>query len=297
MIVGAGLAGLITAHVFPRMPIIERSPEPAEIHKAVLRFRTDAIGELTGIPFKPVTVRKGIWHANKFVPPSIDLANMYAKKCVGHLAGDRSIWSLDPVTRFIAPEDFYQRLVECVNGRVLWGTKADFDCDQPMINTAPLPVVLKELGIETRLKFEPSPIVVKRGRVSGASVYQTVYFPSEHTALYRASITGDLLICELAGEPDALDPWNLLVDRAFGGIDVTPLESSSQRYGKIAPLPKEISRALIAMLTTDHKIYSVGRFATWRNVLLDDVLHDALVVKRLMNVSHYERQLILTKGL
>ena len=78
MIIGAGLAGLITAHVFPRHKIFEASPEPIEKHKAVLRFRSDAIGRLTGIDFKPVTVRKEIFFDGKRAEPSIALSTITA---------------------------------------------------------------------------------------------------------------------------------------------------------------------------------------------------------------------------
>ena len=71
MIVGAGLAGLISAHIFPGERIIEASPEPKQSHRALLRFRSPAVGELTGIEFKPVTVRKAIWSNGHFHNPTI----------------------------------------------------------------------------------------------------------------------------------------------------------------------------------------------------------------------------------
>lgn len=83
MIVGAGLAGLITAHVFPRHAVVEAATEPLQMHKAVLRFRNESVSNLVGIPFKAVTVRKGVWWERKFVPADIGLANLYSDKCLG----------------------------------------------------------------------------------------------------------------------------------------------------------------------------------------------------------------------
>ena len=75
VIVGAGLAGLIAAHAWPQCPVLEQGPEPVERHRALLRFRSDAVAKLIGVEFRRVTVRKAIFHDGRFVPPDISLAN------------------------------------------------------------------------------------------------------------------------------------------------------------------------------------------------------------------------------
>ncbi len=72
---------------------------------------------------------------------------------------------------------------------------------------------------------------------------------------------------------------------------MNPFSSVEQEYGKIAPVDDLPRKALLARLTDRHNIFSLGRFATWRNILLDDVAHDATVVKRLMALGSYERKL------
>lgn len=298
MIVGAGLAGLITAHAFPHMPVIEAQPEPREVHKALLRFRSRAVADLVGVAFKEVTVRKGIWD-NGWVAPNIASANRYAKKVTGRIL-DRSIWNLDAAQRYIAPEDLYARLIDAVGTRITWGTAANYSNPPTdvVINTAPLPIVLEQLGISIDAQFERAGITVERMRVKGAAAYQTVYFPSPSTTLYRASMTGDMLICEFAGTPsegwmtDALDAFGLR-----GGCDIEMLERVHQRYGKIVPIDEDLRRALVVKLTREHNILSIGRFATWRNILLDDVVQDAAVVKRLINASAYERHINISRNL
>jgi hypothetical protein len=296
VIVGAGLAGLIVSHMFPRHRIVEAAPEPIESHKALLRFRSDEIGKLTGIDFRPVRVRKAIFDGEKEVPPTIRLANLYTRKCLDRIEGERSIWDLEPVTRYVAPEDFYAMLVESAGSRISWNTSVDF-ADRtnldPTISTAPLDVVCSQLGIDPGVAFERSPITVARFRVPRCDAFQTVYFPNHDTTLYRATITGNLLISEFAGAPEG--QWYTQVMRAFGiGFDRAPQEigETSQRYGKIAPIPEEIRKSLIAHLSVEHDIFSIGRFATWRNLLLDDILNDAVVVKKLMNSTHYDRRII-----
>lgn len=298
MIVGAGLAGLITAHAFPHMPVIEAQPEPREMHKALLRFRSRAVADLVGVAFKEVTVRKGIWD-NGWVAPNIASANRYAKKVTGRVL-DRSIWNLDPAQRYIAPEDLYARLIDAVGNRIKWNTAANYASPPAdvVINTAPLHVVLEQLGYEMDTKFERAGITVERMRVKGAAVYQTVYFPSPSTTLYRASMTGDMLICEFAGTPS--DGWMTDVLDAFGlrgDCEIEMLERVHQRYGKIVPIEEDLRRALVVKLTREHRIFSIGRFATWRNILLDDVVQDAAVVKRLINASAYDQHLAISRNM
>lgn len=296
VIVGAGLAGLLAAHAWPSCPIVESSAEPRAEHKALLRFRSDAVSRLTGIEFKPVTVRKGIWSRSEFRPPSIALANSYSAKVTGRLLGDRSIWNIEPVTRYIAPESFYDELVENVMGRINWGTRADFNVSKrvPILSTAPMPVHISELFLPV-IKFERAPINVYRYRVPGADLYQTIYFPDEDNVFYRASMTGDLLIVE--GMARAAGPNNPAVkiadslseiEEAFGETIIhegSQLDVTRQEYGKIVDLDPTVRKSILFKLTHDFGIYSLGRFATWRNILLDDVVDDIAVIKRLLRTG------------
>ena len=305
MIVGAGLAGLIAAHIFPG-EIHEAAPEPTAMHKALLRFRSQEVSRVTGIDFKAVKVHKGIWsfYADGFVAPSIRLANQYSSKCLdGWLANNRSIWNLAPATRYIAPENFYEQLLGHVGNRVKWRTPFDFNLNtDQVISTAPLDIVLDQLDIKPpEIEFKKAPINVMRFRVENCDLYQTVYYPEPDFPIYRASITKDLLIVELAGASftpigtrtdDALRMMNHVYE-SFGIVEkwIKVLESSDQRYGKIADVDDFARKQLIVRLTNTHNIFSLGRFATWRNILLDDVVADALIVKKLLKANAYERQL------
>jgi len=301
MIVGAGLAGLVAAHALPKQPIFEAAMEPRESHKALLRFRSDDVARVTGIEFKEVEVRKGIWLNPKggWVEPSIEIANLYSTKVLGKLLS-RSIWNLAPVARYIAPDDFYERLVANVAARIEWGRPVDFREAKgepgPWISTAPLPVVTKALGIEDEIEFDRAAITVERWRIPNCDVYQTVYFPSPNHTLYRASITGDVLILEFVGDP--YGTYALDVKEAFALpaplYEMELLEKVNQKYGKIAPVNDEKRKALIGHLSSEHNIYSLGRFATWRNILLDDVVNDISVIKRLTTMDRYEQRLANT---
>lgn len=295
-IVGAGLAGLIAGHAWPQARIFEAAPEPTSTHKAVLRFRTNAVSALTGIEFRKVLVRKGIFSRGKFVAPNIALANTYAQKVFGfeRLVGDRSIWSLEPVERFVAPEDLHEQMVDAMRGRIEYGRAFDFERNRtPVVSTAPLPVVLKALNLNAYVDFVRAPITVQRWRIHNCDVFQTVYFPDLDSNLYRASITGNVLIAEYAGEADRkVEP---LLERAFGislGSFAEDMGVVEQRYGKIVDIPAPVRKQLLFDLTLKHGVYSLGRFATYRNILLDDVVRDVQVIKNLLKTnSSYEVRL------
>lgn len=290
-IIGAGLAGLIAAHAFPQLPIYEAAPGPRDDHKALLRFRTDAVAKLTGIEFRKVRVRKGIWFDGGFCMPDIQLANLYSLKCLDRLVSERSIWNIEAADRFVAPETFYEQLVESCASRISWNFSEMLGgATGPLISTAPLPVTLKARSFLPGIEFERAPITVLRLRVRKADVFQTIYYPSHDTPVYRASMTGDVMIIEARGDIEPSDV--AMVGESFG-IDLGLAESlgeSAQRYGKIAPVDEAKRKHLIFQLTQSFGIFSLGRFATWRNILLDDVVDDIAVIKRLLRASDYDRQ-------
>lgn len=291
IIVGAGIAGLMAANIFQRAHVFESGSADQVNHKAVLRFRSSAVGDAMGIDFRKVTVHKGLWHEGRFVSPNIQLANLYSKKVIGKLA-DRSVWNLEPAERFIAPEDFIFQLAERCSGRIDWKHPvSNFDHTKSIITTIPMNVTLKiipEAAPQDLVppEFSYAPIHVRRWHVPKADVFQTVYFPDPSTNLYRASITGDLLIAEFINGEDSTE-HDFFSAFGLSKSDCRAHDSTKQRYGKIAPIDDRWRRAFILNASLQHRVYSLGRFATWRNILADDVLHDIYVVKRLLQGDHY----------
>ncbi len=160
---------------------------------------------------------------------------------------------------------------------------------QPFISTAPMPVALNALNIEHEASFTRAAINVERYRVPNCDAHQTVYFPDPAFRLYRASITGNILIIESVRNDDHTRPIDQIIFSAFGIklIDCDPLGKVSQEYGKIINLPDATRRALMYKLTSEHGIYSLGRFAQWRNILLDDVVEDIHVIRKLLATDGY----------
>jgi hypothetical protein len=310
-IIGAGLAGLIAACHFKEADILEAGRVNAN-HKALLRFRDKSVSALTGIPFKEVTVHKAIYGIDGLAPEcTIPLANQYARKVTGTLSA-RSIWNLDSVQRYIAPDDFHAQLVDRHSRRICeeQGLDKVSEADRVFystISTAPLPAILAAAGMEVpQLKLDRAAINVARFRIPDCDVYQTIYFPAPHLRVFRASITGDILIVESIAYESAPRTANLTDEAELSSIlyafgindmrnDLEPLEKVNQKYGKIVPLPSEQRHAILYELTTRFGIYSLGRFATWRNILLDDVAQDIQTVDRLVNASDYGRLHLLSK--
>jgi len=298
IIVGAGLSGLIAAHAFPQAHIYERGGNQSN-HKALLRFRTDAVSRITNIPFRKVRVRKGIWQAGEFIKPNILAANNYSFKTLGKYQ-DRSIWNIDECDRFIAPADFYDQMIGHVEHRLHLDTDIDFVSipdhnvfTEAVISTVPLHVHASRLGVTEQ--FQRSKIYVNRFRVPNADVHQTIYFPALAFPIYRASMTGDLFIVESISQISDLQfEFNKMLSAAFG-IQFDSAEylgETEQNFGKIAPIDEVIRRQMITRLTREFGIYSLGRFAIWRNILLDDLVHDIDVIKQLISTDSYGKSII-----
>ncbi len=295
VIVGAGLSGLLAAHAWPKSTVFEANAAPIENHKAVLRFRGEQVSALTGIPFRKVVVRKGVWCDGDFCKPTIMHANLYSRKVLSRLENDRSIWNLDPVERFIAPEDFYLQLIDSVGDRIKWSTQVSFEGKHAVsfVSTIPMPAMIRSkvkeiVSVDEPIQFGYSGIKVQRYRIPDCDLYQTIYFPSHDTPLYRATITGSMLIAESVG--DNFDDAELL-EEVFGVEGLQPMTQTKQKYGKIAPIDESRRRTLIRALS-EMGIYSLGRFATWRNILLDDLIHDIGRIKMMMDSDQYSKRLI-----
>lgn len=321
-IVGAGLAGLLAACRFPNAEIIEASPSPTESHRALLRFRDESVSKLTGIPFRRVRVHKEVSYRGQIFHaqdrPPVSLINLYSRKVTGRI-GSRSIADLSSVDRFVAPDTFYSILARRFYDRISYDQPLDASRIQrggTIMSTIPLPAMLSILGdhaagidrreLESAFSFEKAPITVKRYKISRCDAFQTIYFPDPALRVYRASITGDTLIVEQLSElPPEQFCFNYTEDEefdiiceAFGlsePIDVTR-ESAvivDQKYGKIVPLEAAARQAILHRLTTEFGVYSLGRFATWRNVLLDDVAKDIEVIANMMASDDYGRRLFI----
>jgi hypothetical protein len=294
IIYGAGMAGLLAANILRRMsPVVkEAQSELPNNHSALLRFRTPSVGDSCGIPFKKVFVNKAIKFEGKiYTEPNLFFSNSYSEKVTGAVE-QRSISDLSPSTRYIAPLDLISSMA--LNCKIDYNqrlTSENLQKSEPIISTIPMPAMMKIVGWEDVPEFRRTEIWTHVGIISDPdiNVYQTIYYPDPFNDQYRVSIIGNVVIAEYAKKPNSnpgISIMNFLRDDF--GIRVRSVENpqtGSQKYGKILPIDERLRKDFIFYLTKEHNIYSLGRFATWRQLLLDDVVKDVAVIENFLSES------------
>lgn len=316
-ILGAGLAGCLAAIANPTAQVFETLKDPSKNHQAVLRFRNREVSALTGIDFEEIEVTKSIYYKNKHYSECNPMfGNLYSQKAIGKIS-KRSIWDLKPATRFIAPNDFHKQLLDRLSnqGRINFGSRVDHisqyeikingvkqQRDGKIISTLPIPVMQSKVDIECSrsIEFNKREISTVRGIELNSNVHQTIYFPELNFPAYRATLSNQELIIELVEGSQKianLEGVFFIVCNAFGldSNNIIFSQYHKQKFGKISTSDKSLCEKYISKLTDELNIYSLGRFATWRNILLDDVVNDLFVIKKLMAANEYNKKLIKTK--
>lgn len=299
-IIGAGMAGLLAGAMMRHAAtaIHEAQPELPNNHTAVLRFRSPVVGEALNIPFKQVNALKALapWQN-----PIADALAYSAKTNGTHTL--RSIMTADGrmATRYIAPEDLVSRMAAAVQCPINFNAKCDeyalreMAAAGPVVSTIPMPALMKVLGWEAKSEFKSRAGINIVGTIPGASAYCSLYVPDPLLPFSRISITGDKLIVECSEEfmnelhespNDRLHKSRTVLLQALHmmGLDGVSMsyEALPQKYAKVLPIDEAERREFIMWASTEHNIYSLGRFATWRpGLLMDDVVNDVRVIQRL----------------
>jgi hypothetical protein len=300
-IYGAGLAGLLSANILRKHSptIYEVQQTLPHNHAALLRFRTDKVGTACAIPFKKVKVSKAIQYEYKIeTQPNLFFSNMYSQK-VASAVLSRSIDNLETVERYISPQDIVSQMANgCdIQYNQEFNQYEIFD-ELPKISTIPMPALMKIVGWKDIPEFPSTKIYTQRATIEDleCDVYQTIYYPDPLVGHYRVSVIGNVVISEHIREPEKhIGEHIMSVLREDFGIRpnrLNNLKSSVQKYGKIRPINEELRKEFIYEMTSKYKIYSVGRFATWRQLLLDDVVKDIEIVEKFIyNQDNYKRKM------
>ena len=295
IIAGAGLAGLIAGNIFrnysPR--IIERQKSLPNNHKAILRFRDQSVSKATGIEFKKVKVRKAIAYQGEWLSRSNPkVANLYSIKVTGKVQS-RSCWNLNDSERYVSPEDFIEKIS---NGlKIEYNEtlhKSMFD-GQPIISTIPMPAMMDLVGWKDKPEFPFRSIWSCWCNIKDydVSVNQTIYYPDLKDPYYRASVLGNKFVLEYNQEPwQSHEDILSVLSKDFGlDTEVTDINVKKQKYGKISAIDDNLRKEFLYYLTREFNVYSLGRFATWKQIILDDVVDDANKVMKLVNVEDKRR--------
>jgi len=301
IIVGAGMSGLLAGQYFrsqkPR--ILERQETLPHNHKALLRFRSEAVSNLSGIDFKKVRVDKAVSvNGCLYSKANIKMQNNYSRKVTGGV-GQRSLSNLESVDRFIAPDDFISQLSNGLD--VEYGVDAKsailtaISEGESVISTMPISSLAKILDYKDEFRLKARKVRVMKATIEDidCDVYQTIYFPELDTTLYRMSITGDQVIAEFVDNNNGLSSMAHDCDSAmrelFGIVSELEWDSHVQEFGKLIPhIGNEVKR-FMSWATQTYGIYSLGRWGTHRQILMDDVVNDLHVINRMIKTENYER--------
>ena len=288
------MAACLAAIMIPGSKMIEPLNKTTT-HNAVLRFRTDKISKITGIPFKKVKVFKGIWHNDKPVQLAPKYIVRYARK-VSESITARSIVNQETEDRWVAPLDLHEQMIHLAGGIEEYNVCInDFIGEgYPVISTIPLNVMFKKLDIDIEVNTMISnEIFVSKFSVPNCDIHSTNYYTGTNTFIYRATLSGSELIIESTFDLLLADDIEI-VKQSFGldAIKLVPIIMNYKQHdGKLTPFDDEYRKALLYRLTKDFNIYSLGRYAIWKNILLDDVVQDVEVIKRMLNQSNYDRSI------
>lgn len=306
IILGAGMAGLLAANYFrQRKPmVVEKQAELPNNHHALLRFRTDKFARVCGVSFDKVWVRKFVMFDNQFVDkPNPYVCNQYSIKATGMVMG-RSVWDLEPDWRYIAPSNMIELMAIGVEAK--YGLEYDhnhlnkFVGKIPIISTLPMPVLMDIVGWTRKIKFNFRPIWATNAVIATpvCNVHQTIYYADLADPRYRASIVGDRLIIEYVSDVvNKHEDWvaktmaDFSLHPEFSSIQEGTLTYHEQKYGKVVPIEEGLRKEFIYSMTKDYGIYSLGRFATWRQLLLDDLVDDLGVIRDIIQVDGGRAQL------
>lgn len=302
IIIGAGMAGLMAGNLLKRaghdIEIYEKQSAVPNNHSAVLRFRSPAVGDALGIPFKSVMMTKA---SMEWSNPVAD-ALAYAHKCSGVYRADRSL----PLTvareeRWIAPEDFIPRMAERLR------THCAFDVSfnkenigsfggTPIVSTMPMPALANVLGYKHLPQFQSVSGFNIKAQVKNCEAYVSLYIPSPEFDFNRLSITGGELIVEYADQlPREMNDEKATDDLQLAALllgidpdDITGWVIKAQQYAKIQPIETGARKRFIAWATDNFNVFSFGRFAVWKpGLLLDDLIEDIRKIERWLEGDRY----------
>jgi hypothetical protein len=293
-IVGAGMAGLLAANMLKRHnPVVfESQASLPNNHSAVLRFGSNLVGDVIGVPFKKVSMIK------TYLPWRNKVADclQYSYKCAGVHRSDRSITrEAFSEERWISPPTLISTMAEGIdiNYEYKWSKPKG-----PTISTLPMPILAKLLGYEfPEETFKYVHGANLKAQVKNCDAYMSLYVPDPKYSFNRVSITGDELIAEYAFksfpklELKEIDRFSeMSTIRILLGVYFR--EDSciikEQKYAKIQPIDERLRRDFLVWATDKHNIFSLGRFATWRpGLLLDSLVQDIRLIEKWISTDRY----------
>lgn len=108
---------------------------------------------------------------------------------------------------------------------------------------------------------------------------------------YQVTLEGENLIFESFGERPSDDEVEELLN--YFGLRFEEIEGVTyyeQQRGKIVAIDDDARRLAIMDLTRRFGIYSLGRYAIWKPIRVDELLGDLEKIKRIWRLSKIRRE-------
>lgn len=312
-IIGAGMSGLLAANMLRshKVMVFEAQQSLPNNHHALLRFRTDAVANALGIPFKKVRVMKDV-HMEEY-HSRLAASLSYGFK-VASSSGLRSVVSAmegEVCDRYIAPTNLIELMARGIN--VMYDTRFNKSInreinrkDIAVVSTLPMNVLADILDYDG---FKHSKFNALSGAIVTAdldtNVYASLYIPQPELPPYRISVTGSKLIIEylpnkLARPVTASKEREVEKALALLGLQGTSFSNVDlrhQNYAKILPIDENERKRFIIWATEKCGIFSLGRFATWKpGLLMDDVVNDVRIIQNMIANDSTEKLYAMRKS-
>ena len=303
------MAGLIAARMLHEMEpeVMERSSELPNNHSAVLRFRSSVVGDATNIPFKQVKVVKAVTGGSNRIADAVN----YSVKATGKIHR-RSILDLEDSVRYVCPQNFISRLASTasINYGVDfhdWSSNLIKEDCPPVISTLPIPLMMRLFDWDDIPEFNSLPGTTIRTKIKtdlDCSMHATLYCPSGNDLWYRATICDSDVIVECMDGNLDFEFVMKEACRSLGlrqsELDIASMTVHRSPFQKMSDLDEQGNlsvKRFIMWLSGERNIYSLGRMATWRpKLLLDDVVNDVHVIRRMMDGETNYKTLIKETG-
>lgn len=333
-VIGGGLSGLLAGNLMRNIgdvTVYEKNQSTQVRHTAILRMRSEKLFHTCQVPLEEIRVMKSIFFEGKhYDKATLDLINLYSLK-VSDKVAVRSIKDLDEVTRYVCPTKKIIELLEKNVPSIEYGTRVDEtflkknEKDHVIISTVPMNHLMYILEWSDIPDFKYAPVYVSRFKLKedlvSPKICQTVYLPGSETNFYRMTLQSNELILESIGRywekdweggyyafSDQTDPQMRErvqpifeeVEKIFRifRLDKNSVESihfNTQEFGKIQEISEKVRQDFIRYATEKYNIYSLGRFACWKNLLTDDTFESIFKIMKMIQAdSDYMKHKYLT---
>ena len=300
IILGAGISGALAAKFFNTEEIYDKANAPVNNHHAVMRIKDPRVGMLLGSNMESVSVKKGVYFKGvMWDKTNITINNMYSLKVSGQLSY-KSILDLSDCSRFLLSDwdikninygyDFVSinknSLVFAYNNEYI---QKEFDF---CISTIPIQHMIKISGIFDELpEFKYNPIFVTRFNLNiDSTVHQTIYFPDNCFNSYRVTIEGKQIIFEAINSfPDETEIEKIICLFGISTLNIENKQEFVQKIGKIVPYDDKYRKFILNELTEKFNLFSLGRFAIWKQIRSDDVIKDLEVIQKMIFTEEKRR--------